>query len=156
GALGARDDDRGEASEGRQAGIAAGFDLTRVERLAVARDDCRDYRVGWVVGLDEGAAGAARASGAPGHLAEQLERALGGAHVAEGEAEIAVDYADQGKEGKVVALGDELGADDDVHLAFGDRGEFAPQPIDAARKVARHDNRPRLGKAQSDLFGQAL
>ena len=54
------------------------------------------------------------APGAAGDLVEQLEGALGGAQVAAAEAEIGVDHADQREVGEVVALGDDLGAEQDV------------------------------------------
>ena len=84
--------------------------------------------------------GAARAPGAAGDLGQELEGALGRAHVAEGEAEIGVDHADQGEIGEIVPLGDELGADDDVDLALGDRRKLEPEPLHAAGDVARHDD----------------
>ena len=52
---------------------------------------------------------------------QQLEGALGGARVAVAEAEIGVDNADQIELGKMVALGDELRADDDVEAALAPR-----------------------------------
>ena len=51
-----RDDERGEAAEGRQQAGLAVADLARQERLAVAGDDGAHYRVIGVVGLDEAAA----------------------------------------------------------------------------------------------------
>ena len=55
-----------------------------------------------------------------------------------------------------MALGDELGADDDVELALRDRRELAPQPLRAARKVARQDDGARVREALRDLLGDAL
>ena len=83
-------------------------------------------------GLDQRPARAAGAPRAPRHLRQELEGALRRAQVAEGEAEIGVDDADQRQARKVVALGDELRADDDVDLALRDRGELLAQA--AARR----------------------
>ena len=60
---------------------------------------------------------------------QQLERPLGRARIAIGEAEIGVDDADQRHVREIVPLGDELRADDDIGLALGDRLEFEPQPL---------------------------
>ena len=113
---------------------------------------------GWsgAVGLDDGAACAADAAGAAGHLRQELEGPLGGAEVAMGEAEIGVDDADQGELREIVALGDELRADDDVGFARGDRGELAPEALHAAEHVAGKDRHPRVREALGDLLGEAL
>jgi hypothetical protein len=69
-------------------------------------------------GLDQAEALLAGAAGAAGDLAEQLECAFGGARIAIGEAEIGIDHADQRHVRKVVPLGDELRADDDIDSPF--------------------------------------
>ena len=69
------------------------------------------------MGLDQHAARLVAAPGAAGDLLDLLEAALGGAQVAALQAEIGIDHADQGQVGEVIALGDQLGADDDVDLA---------------------------------------
>ena len=69
------------------------------------------------MGLDQHAARLVAAPGAAGDLLDLLEAALGGAQVAARQAEIGVDHPDQGQVGEVIALGDQLGADDDVDLA---------------------------------------
>jgi hypothetical protein len=86
-------------------------------------------------GLQQAEALLSGTAGAAGHLAEQLERALGGARIAVGQAEIGVDDADQGHVGEVVALGDQLRADDDIGLALGDRLQLQPQPPHATQQV---------------------
>ena len=72
------------------------------------------------------------APGAPGRLAQELERALGGARIAVGEADVGVDDADQRQQRKVVPLGDELRADDEVVVAARRCVELAAQPLDPA------------------------
>ena len=57
-----------------------------------------------------GAAGAAR------HLMQQLVGALGRAQVAALETEIGIHHADQGQHREMMALGDDLGADQQVDL----------------------------------------
>ena len=74
-------------------------------------------------------AAALLAPGAADHLMQKLEGALAGARIAVAEAEIGIDDADQIELGEMVALGDELGADDDVEAALGDVVEFLAQPL---------------------------
>ena len=140
---------------GRPASRRAAISL-RVEGLAVARDDGADHRVLRREGLDQCPARAAGASRASGHLRQELERPLRRAHVAEGEAEVAVDDADQRQERKIVALGDELGADDDVDLAFLDRRQFLAQTLHPADDVARHQDRARVREARGHLLAEPL
>ena len=83
------------------------------------------------IGLDQAAARNRLAAGAPRHLIEQLEGALGGARVGLREAEIAVDHADQRQPRKMMALGDELRADDDIDLAVLDLAQGLAQIADA-------------------------
>ena len=61
--------------------------------------------------------GLVAAAGAAGDLLDLLEAALGRAKVAAGQAEVGIDHADQSQVGEVIALGDQLGADDDVDRA---------------------------------------
>ena len=109
-----------------------------------------------LVGLQQADALPAGAPCPPGHLAQQLERALGGARIAIGEAEIGIDHADQRHVGEMVALGDKLGADDDVGLALGDRLELEPQPPDAAQHVRGKHDGARVGKMPDHLLGDPL
>ena len=95
GARGGADDDAGEPAEGRQAGALALGDLALIEGLGVARDDRPHHRMVGLEGLQQPKALLAGAPGAAGHLAEQLEGALGGARIAIGKAEIGIDDADQ-------------------------------------------------------------
>ena len=108
------------------------------------------------IGLDQPAPGNGLAAGAARHLTEQLEGALGRARIGLREAEIAVDHADQSKTRKVMALGDELGADDDIDLALLDLAQGLAQIADARREIARQQHAARLGKALGDLLGDAL
>ena len=79
-----------------------------------------------LVGLHQREARALGAAGAAGDLADELEGLLGGAEVAALEAEVGVEDADQRQEREVVALGDELGADDEVGGAAGRSGRCGP------------------------------
>src|SRR5690606_13445409 len=91
-----------------------------------------------------------------GHLREKLERALGGAQIAARQTEIAIDDADKSEKREIMPLGDELGADDDIDLALGNRFELKAEALDAAENVARHDIEARLGKALGNLLGKPL
>ena len=85
------------------------------------------------MGLDQHPPGFVAAAGAPGDLLDLLEAALGGAKVAAGQAEIGIDHADQGEVGEVIALGHQLGADDDVDRALLHR----PDELGGARAATR-------------------
>ena len=108
------------------------------------------------MGLDEHAARLVAAAGAAGDLADLLEAALGGAQVAAGKAEIGIDHADQGQVGEVIALGDELGADDDVDLARlhprDELGRLGRRPD----RVGGDDRGARVGEQRGDLVGDPL
>src|SRR3546814_12337714 len=85
-----------------------------------------------------------------------LKGALGRAQVAAVEPEVGIDDADEGEVGEMIALGDELGADDDIDqpaLDIVDEfGGFRGRP----QGVRSDDRDARLGKAQRDLVGDAL
>ena len=89
------------------------------------------------------------APGAARHLMQKLEGALGRARIAVRKAEIGIDDADQIELREMMALGDELGADDDVELAFGDAVEFLAQPLDRFHQVAGQHDAARVGKQRS-------
>ena len=109
-----------------------------------------------LVGLQQADALLAGAARPTGHLAEQLEGAFGGARIAIGKSEIGIDDADQRHVRKIVPLGDQLRADDDVGFALGDRLELEPQPSDAAQHVGRQHDRAGLGEMAEHLLGDAL
>ena len=88
--------------------------LAGQKSVAVSRDQRRHHGVVGIVGLYERMAGPGGPTGASRDLVQHLEAAFGGAQVAAVEPEIGVDHSDQGKVRKVVPLGDELGADDDI------------------------------------------
>ena len=87
---------------------------------------------------------------------QQLERALGGARIAVGEAEIGIDNADQIELGEMVALGDELRADDDVEAALRHVVELLAQPLDGFDQIARQHQDARAGKQLGRLLLQPL
>ena len=99
-----------------------------------------------LVRLQEADAAAFLAPGAADDLMQQLERALGGARVAVGEAEIGIDDADQIELREVMALGDELRADDDVEAPFGDVVEFLAHALDRLHEIARQHQDAASGK----------
>ena len=113
---------------------------------------------GWsgLKGLDQRPTRLVAAAGASRHLIEQLEGALRGARIAASQSQIGVDDADEREMRKIVALGDKLGADDDIEGAFGDLVQFAPQPLGAARKIRRKHENARIRKERRRLFGEPL
>src|SRR5271167_4292128 len=92
----------------------------------------------------------------PGRLAQELERALGGARVGVGEPDVGVDHADERQKREVVAFGDQLRADDEVEGAARRRVELGAQGLDPAGKVRRQDERADVGKENRRLLRQAL
>ena len=107
-----------------------------IEGVAVARDKRLHHRVLGHIGLDQATPGDRFAARAPGHLMQELEGALGRARVGLCQAEIGVDHADQRQPRKVMALGDELRADDHIDLALLDLTQGLAQVGDAGREVA--------------------
>ena len=108
------------------------------------------------IGLDQPAAGDGLTAGAAGHLIEKLEGALGGARVGVRKSEIGVDHADQRKARKVMALGHELGADDDVHLAVLDLAQGLAEIADAGVRSLDNSTRRASGKSAAHLLVDAL
>ena len=108
------------------------------------------------MGLDQHPARLVAAPGAAGDLLDLLEAALGGAQIAARQAEVGVDHPDQRQVGEMIALGDQLGADDDVDLA----GLHRRDELGGARRrpdgVGGDDRGARFGKQRGDLVGDAL
>ena len=96
------------------------------------------------------------ASGAAGRLLQQLEGALGRARIAVGEADVGVDDADERQQRKVVALGDELRADDDVVGAARRRLQFLAQRLEPAGKVDDSTSDAPVRKQRVRLLGEPL
>ena len=92
----------------------------------------------------------------PGDLLDLLEAALGRAQVAAGKAEVGIDHADQGQVGEVIALGHQLGADDDVDLAGLHRRDELGGALRRPDGVGGDDRGARFGKQLGDLVGDAL
>ena len=78
------------------------------------------------------------------------------AQVAAAEAQIGVDHADQGEVGEVVALGDDLGADQHVDPALLHGLDDGGRGLGVARGVAGHHRDPRPGQELVHLLGQPL
>ena len=108
-----------------------------------------------LVGLQKAAADAGVAAGAADHLMQKLEGALGGARIAVAQAEIRIDHADQIEHREMMALGDQLGADDDVEQAFGDVGEFLAHALDGGDEIARQHQHARAAETARALLLRA-
>ena len=96
------------------------------------------------------------AAGAADHLMQQLERALGRARIAVGKTQIGVDDADEIELGKMMTLGDELRADDDVEAALRHVVQFLPQPLHGVDQIARQHQDAGAGKQLGRLLLQPL
>src|SRR5690606_14021118 len=86
----------------------------------------------------------------------ELEGSLGRARVRLPEAEIAINDADRGKVREMVALGDDLSADDDVGLPVLDCRDHLAHLGKAWDQVARKQRQPRRGEPLRHLLGDAL
>ena len=106
--------------------------------------------------LQEADALAFLAAGATDDLMQKLERALGGARIAVGEAKIGVDDADQIELREMVPLGDELRADDDVEAALRDVVELLAQPLHRLHEIAGEHQDARFREQLRRLLLQPL
>ena len=95
----------------------AAFGLGGHEGLQVAADQGLHHGMLRTEGLQQHLAGRLRTSGATGNLMQQLYGPLRRAQVAAGQSEVGIHHANEGEVREVPALGDDLGADDKVHLA---------------------------------------
>jgi hypothetical protein len=102
-----------------------------------------------LVGLQQASPGVPARPARPGHLPHQLERAFRRAQVGPLQAQVGVDHADQRQQRKVVPLGHDLRADDDVGPARGDLGDGLLQRA-AVEEVRRQDRHRACGKAPGD------
>ena len=129
------------------------LDLVIQEGVAIAGDDRLHHRMVGRIGLHEAAPDEARAPGTARDLMQKLECALGGARIgAMRQAEIAVDDADEGEARKVVTLGDDLRADDDVEFARLDAADDLAHFGQARDEIGRQQCDARIGKALRDFF----
>ena len=130
-----RDDDRRETPERRQEALPPLLGLLRVEPFRVAGHERSDNRMLRLPCLQKRMARLIAAPGASGRLAKKLERALGRAGIGVGETDVGIDDADKGQKRKVMPLGDELRADDEVEGAARRGVELAAQSVDPARRI---------------------
>jgi len=150
------DDDPGQPAERRQGRSFPLRNLAFVEGGRIAGHDRLHDGMVRLVGLQQSDALPPCAAGPAGHLAEQLEGPFGGARIAIGEPEIGIDHADQRHVRKIVTLGDELRADDDVRLALGHCLELQPHPFHAAENVGGQHDGAGIGKVAGHLLGDSL
>ena len=150
---------------GYELGADDDVDLLRVHRPhefggacrgpnGVASDD-RGAGVG-VMGLDIDPPRLVATTGAAGDLLDLLEAAFRRTKVAALQAEIGVDHADQGEVGEMIALGHELGADDNVDLLRVHRPDEFGGASRGPDGVAGDDRGARVGEQRRDLVGNTL
>ena len=127
------------------------------EIIAIAGDNRLHDRMLGHVGLHITAPDKVRAASAARDLVQKLECAFGGARIGTvGKTQIAVDDADEGKAGEVVALGDDLRADDDVDVARLDAADHVAHFGQARDQVGRKQRDAGVRKAFSDFLRHAL
>ncbi len=73
-----------------------------------------------------------------GNLMQDLEGPLRRSEVSTHEAEVGIDYTDQRQHREMMALGDDLGAQDDVDLMIRDRLDEGSGGAGPAYRVAGH------------------
>ena len=152
----ALDDQRGEAAERRQAGVAAARRLLFVEALGIARQQRADHRVPGLVGLQQPAPPFLAAPRPPRHLLQQLERPLRRARIAARQADVGIDDSHQRQMRKVVALGHQLGADDEIRVAARHGLQLRPHPLRAPRQIRGQDKHAPVRKGRRRLLRQPL
>ncbi len=122
--------------------------------IVVARKAHR--RVVGVVGLDEDPPRTVAASGPAGNLGQELKRPLARAKVRQVEERVGGDDAGEGDPGKVVALGDHLGPDEDLGISGGEGSEGPFEAVPAAHGVAVEDHGFDIGVELGQVVGHLL
>ena len=107
-----------------------------------------DAVVPGVVGLDDDLPGLGSASGASGHLCEQLKRAFAGAEIRQVESQVREQHPHERDFREVVPLGDKLGADHQIHFVLTDALVHPGKCVLAVQRVAVHAQNTGLWKAQ--------
>lgn len=124
GFVGAGEGEAGEAGVGGEFLCATVEEFFAGEGFVVAVAGGLDGGVFGEEGLDVDFAGEVAAAGASGDLCDELEGAFGGAEVVgDGEGAIGGEDANEGDIGEVEALGNHLGAEEDVGLFGAEGGE---------------------------------
>ncbi len=154
-AVAAGDDEGGKAAVRRQARLAADGHFLGEEAVAVALGERFHQRMVGEVGLDQGAAGPVAASGAAGHLGEQLPGALSGARVGGLQRQVGIDDAGKRQMGKMMALGHQLRANDEVKGAMGDVVDQGGKGL-AVDEVGGQDGKAGSRPAGAGFFRQPL
>src|SRR5438552_1557938 len=87
---------------------------------------------------------------------QQLEGAFGGARIARPSAQIRIDDSGKRQLRKMIPLGDDLRADDDVDLARGKGADSRLSLNRAEERVAGSHRHARLGEGGAEFFLHAL
>ena len=155
GGVTAGNDERRQPAIGRQHGAFADRLFLIEIAVAGAAFQRQHQRMLREIGLDQGAARLLAAPRPSRHLRHQRPGALTAARIARFKCKIGINDADQCQMRKMMALGHQLRADDEViFTAFHLADRIAQQ--NPARQVARQDGEPRLGKALCCFLRQAL
>src|SRR5262249_1819832 len=97
-----------------------------------------------------------RPPGATRDLVQELESPFGRPGIAIGEPEVGVDDTNQVELWKMVALGDNLGSDDDIDMAIRDGLELLAHALDVGYEIAGQDQQAGAGKQAGNLFLKPL
>ena len=97
-----------------------------------------------------------RASGAPRHLGQQLERAFARAQVAALQAQVGIDNTHQGQHGEVVPLGRRLRGHHHIDLAALHARDQFPRGFAIGRRVGGEHLDARLRKQAAHFFFDAF
>ena len=153
-----RQDDPRQPAEGRHSGGLTASRLGIPELFVLARQDRPDHGMVGLVRLQQRhpRRSPRLPPGPPRHLAHQLKAAFGGAQVGALQSQVRIDHAHQCQAREVVALGDDLRADDDVGVAFGDLGDGLLQRACRMEQVRGQDRGLGVGETRGHLLGDAF
>ena len=127
--------DQGTVGEGRVAELFSEVELlVSVAEEVVVAGELDGGRVRGE-GLDDDFALELTTASPAGDLGQQLEGALTGAEIGNMQAEVGIQYADQSDVGEMQALGNHLGANDDIDLALAELSQGVAQGVLAAHGV---------------------
>ena len=146
----------GLEAEGRKAGNAAFAQLVLCEARIVVVDQRAIQGMVGILGLDQHFAGQFGAPAAAADLHQLREETLGRTKVGGEQGGIGADRADQGQQRKIMALGQHLGADQDVGLTGMDGGEQGLPFLRRARRIAVDAQDAGFGKAFDEHGFEAL
>jgi len=153
---GSDDDEAGQPPERWVTGTLALFDFIFVECFTVARNEGPHDGMLWLVGLQVANTNALFAPRTADHLVQQLKSTLGGTRVAVAQPQISVNDPNQVEFWKVMTLGNELSADDEIEATLCHVVKFLSEALDRFHEIARQNKSTGLRKKFSGLLFESF